>query len=164
MQAMRIPEEIIELLEAHLEPKETAKAIRALSEMLSNMESTIQAQQLRFVEELKVWLSTELATKSELANLETRLREELANLEGRLKEELAELKERIARIDGKMEGMATKEDLAKIEGKMEGMATKEDLAKLDKKTTVYFLVLLFVIIFMNQDALAFIARLIGLAK
>lgn len=46
----------------------------------------------------------------------------------------------------------------------EELATKEDLAKLDKKFTVYFLVTIFTIVFLNQDALEFLARLLGLIR
>lgn len=42
------------------------------------------------------------------------------------------------------------------------LTTKEDLAKLDKKFTVYFLVTIFAVIFVNQNALEFLARLLRL--
>ncbi len=62
--------------------------------------------------------------------------------------------------------LATKEDLAKLQG-----SVKEDLAKIDarfermdKKFTNLFLILMFTVIFLNQSALEFLARLIGLVK
>ncbi|BCX82592.1 hypothetical protein MIT9_P2178 [Methylomarinovum caldicuralii] len=229
MRNMKIPEEIIHLLEAHLEPKEAVRAINALNDLLFNLESRFQAQQLRFMEELKVWLSTELATKSEVASIEVRIREDisalkermsaieekmaatatredLARIEGRMESLAAKdaltkvessLREDLARIEGRMESLATKdaltkaesslredlakvesslrkdlakvesslrEDLARIEGRMESLATKEELAKLNTRMIVGFLILLFTIIFLNQNALEFIARLVGLVK
>ncbi|MFN3594880.1 MAG: hypothetical protein ACK4TK_09380 [Thiobacillaceae bacterium] len=64
--------------------------------------------------------------------------------------------------------LATKEDSAKPEGSL-----REDLAKLerrmdarferlDKKFTIYFLVTIFTVIFLNQNALEFLAKLLRL--
>ncbi len=55
--------------------------------------------------------------------------------------------------------LATKADIARLEG-----ATKADIAKLDKKFTVYFMATIFTVIFLNQNALEFLAKLIGLIK
>jgi hypothetical protein len=55
--------------------------------------------------------------------------------------------------------LATKADIARLEG-----ATKADIVKLDKKFTVYFMVTIFTVIFLNQNALEFLAKLIGLLK
>lgn len=44
------------------------------------------------------------------------------------------------------------------------LATKADIAKLDKKFTVYFMTTIFTVIFLNQNALEFLAKLIGLIK
>nr|BAL53548.1 hypothetical protein HGMM_F07C12C33 [uncultured Gammaproteobacteria bacterium]BAL54428.1 hypothetical protein HGMM_F15F08C04 [uncultured Gammaproteobacteria bacterium]BAL55757.1 hypothetical protein HGMM_F31D07C31 [uncultured Gammaproteobacteria bacterium] len=35
------------------------------------------------------------------------------------------------------------------------------LARMDRKFTLYFALILFAIVFLNQDALAFLARLLG---
>lgn len=205
MNAMHIPDAIIELLEAHLEPKETAKAIQAIGELLAGIGDRQREGELRFVEDLKAWLSTELATKSELAGLEVRLKEEIAGvrermaaLEGRLeatatKEDLARvegsLREEIAKVAGSLReeiaqgDAALREEIlrvesslgervARVEGRLEGIerflkesvATKAELAKLENRTTVYFLILLFAVVLLNQNALEFIARLIGLVK
>lgn len=156
---MQIPTTLVELLEAHLEPKEAAKALQAIGELLSGIESKQREHELQFVDELKTWLSTELATKSELVGLGGRLRDELARLEGRLKEELVGLKERMAAVEGHLEATAAKDDLARLDKKL-----TVDLARLDKKLTVYFLTLLFAVIFLNQAALEFVARLFGLVR
>ncbi|MBN2700937.1 MAG: hypothetical protein JXR29_05755 [Methylothermaceae bacterium] len=170
MEIMKIPDEMIELLEAHLDPKETAKAIHAIGELLSDIDGRSRERELRFVEELKGWLSTELATKSELVALEGRLREEMAALESRLRGEIIglkdDLREEMTGLEGRLkeELHGFKERMAKVEGRLEATATKEDLAKFDKKFTVYFIVLLFTVIFLNQNALEFIAHLMGWVK
>lgn len=44
------------------------------------------------------------------------------------------------------------------------LVTKEDLAKIDKKFTLLLSVNIFIIIFLNQNSLEFIARIFGLIK
>jgi len=52
-----------------------------------------------------------------------------------------------------------KTDIARLEGEI-----KIAHAQLDRKFMIMFLVLLFTVIFVNQNALEFIAKIIGLAK
>ena len=66
--------------------------------------------------------------------------------------------------------LATKADLARVEGglktdiaRLEG-EIKIAHAQLDRKFMIMFLVLLFTVIFVNQNALEFIVKIIGLAK
>jgi len=60
--------------------------------------------------------------------------------------------------------LATKADISEVKAGIEELraATKADLIALEKKFTVYFLVLMFTVIFLNQNALEFIAHLLGL--
>ncbi len=66
--------------------------------------------------------------------------------------------------------LASKGDLAVLESKLlleiELVNSKIEKveSKLDKKMTIYFLVLLSVMILLNKDSLTFIAQLIGLVK
>lgn len=55
--------------------------------------------------------------------------------------------------------LTTKADLAKMEGSL-----RSEIAKLDKKFTVYFISTIFAVVFVNQNALEFLARLFGLIK
>jgi hypothetical protein len=66
--------------------------------------------------------------------------------------------------------LATKADLIELKGlikadveRLEGMI-KNMKVELDRKFTIMFLILLFAIIFLNQNALKFIAELLGLVK
>ena len=60
--------------------------------------------------------------------------------------------------------LATKVDIARLEGEIKTIqeTIKTAEIKLDRKFTIMFLILLFTIIFFNQNALEFIAKLFGL--
>ena len=62
--------------------------------------------------------------------------------------------------------LATKADIARLEGttKADIATIYTEIARLDKKFTVYFMVTIFTVIFLNQNALEFLARLLGLIK
>ena len=92
----------------------------------------------------------------------------LSHMEERSKEMAAQRKlEAKAELRTELrDELATKEDLAKLQG-----AVKEDLAKIDarfermdKKFTNLFTIIMFTIIFLNQNALEFLVRVIGLIK
>ena len=55
--------------------------------------------------------------------------------------------------------LATKADIVKLEGMIKNVELK-----LDRKFTIMFLILLFTTIFVNQNALKFLAELLGLIK
>lgn len=55
--------------------------------------------------------------------------------------------------------LATKEDLAKLKGRIEAC-----FERIDKKFTLLFAVTIFTVIFLNQNALEFLARILGLLK
>lgn len=74
-------------------------------------------------------------------------------LRDELTKELAN-KADIARLEGKIET-----DIARLEGKIE-----KEILRLDRKFTIMFLILLFTIIFLNQNALEFMAKILGLIK
>jgi len=52
-------------------------------------------------------------------------------------------------------------EIKRLEDKM---ATKEDLVRIDRKFTIMFIILFFTLIFLNQNALEFLFRLLGLIK
>lgn len=55
--------------------------------------------------------------------------------------------------------LANKADITRLEGKIE-----KEILRLDRKFTIMFVVLFFTIIFLNQNALEFLARVLGLIK
>jgi hypothetical protein len=62
--------------------------------------------------------------------------------------------------------LVTKTDLAIIEAKLEKIEAKleKEMLKLDKKFTIMFLILAFLIIFINKDAIELIIKLLPFAK
>ncbi|MDZ7362445.1 MAG: hypothetical protein ONB46_17235 [candidate division KSB1 bacterium] len=62
--------------------------------------------------------------------------------------------------------LATKADVVKLEGEIQTVRQEIQTAKveLDRKFTIMFLILLLTTIFLNQNALEFIAKLSGIIK
>ena len=84
--------------------------------------------------------------EASLTHIEERSREMAVQRKIEAKEEL--------RVELRNE-LATKEDL---------LAVRQDLVRLDKKFSMYFLTTIFTVIFLNQNALEFLARILGLIK
>ena len=142
-----LPTETYERLEKRLGKEEAREIINALDASLQAVdkkaEETIAGikdkadfliTQKKF--ELKDELTKELATKADVVKLEGVMKADIARLEG-----------------------VTKADIARLEGEI-----KTAKIELDRKFTIMFLILLFAIIFINQNALKFIAELVGLIK
>lgn len=78
---MKIPEEIIALLEAHLEPKEAVRAINALNDLVHELIRRAHSRQIADLEEnLKLWMGAKLATKSDLETLRLEIKDDLREL------------------------------------------------------------------------------------
>lgn len=60
----------------------------------------------------------------------------------------------IKRLEGKIDT-----DIARLEGKIE-----KEILRLDRKFTIMFVILFFTIIFLNQNALEFLARILRLIR
>ncbi len=71
-------------------------------------------------------------------------------------ERLAKLEERVEALDKRLERVENRLD--KIEQEVKSLG--EELHRLDKKFTVLFLIVIFLIVFLNQDALVFILKLL----
>lgn len=73
-------------------------------------------------------------------------------------ERLNTLEERLNTLRAELVGK-TNVDKAEVKAELE-----KQILRLDRKFTIMFLVLLFTIIFLNQNALEFLAKLLGLIK
>jgi len=71
------------------------------------------------------------------------LRQELNNLRKEMYEELKQIREEIHNVN---------------------VSLREELHRLDKKFTILILIVIFLIVFLNQSALEFFFRVIGLLK
>lgn len=62
--------------------------------------------------------------------------------------------------------LATKADIVRLEGKIEAdiLKLENKMVIMDRKFTIMFIVLFFTIIFLNQNALEFMAKVLGLIK
>jgi hypothetical protein len=91
-------------------------------------------------------MATAKVIETAISHLDERSREMAAQRKLEIKDELkVELRDELA----------TKADIAKMEFA---------LAKMDKKFTVLWLITIFTVIFLNQNALEFLVRLMGLIK
>ena len=144
---MNLPLEVYDLLERRLGRDDAMTVAKSIEVSLTHIEERsheIAAQRkIEVKEEIKRELREELATKEDLALL----REDMAKMEGSLREEMA-------RLEGSL-----REEMARLEGSL-----RQDLVKLDKKFSLYFLATIFTVIFLNQNALEFLARILGLIK
>lgn len=151
---MHIPLEVIDLLEERLgreEGRKVAGAIEAALETVEARSFELAAQRkIEVREELRQEMRELLATKEDLADLRAELKEDIAQVRQELGGVRSELKEDIATLRTGIVGLGAR------------MGSK--FAQLDKKFTVLWLVTLFVIVFLNQNALEFLARLLGLMK
>ncbi|EEP59925.1 hypothetical protein [Sulfurihydrogenibium yellowstonense] len=135
--------ELLEKLEEKV-GKEEAKKIAQTIELIYNeldKKSESLAQQKKL--ELKDELTKELATKADIDIVYQKL--ELLKTE----------------LESKIE-ISHKELEAKID--KEVLKLQNDIQKLDKKFTIMFIVLAFLIIFINKDAVELIIKLLPFAK
>jgi hypothetical protein len=135
--------ELLEKLEQKV-GKEEAKKIAQTIELIYNeldkkSESLVQQKKL----ELKDELTKELATKADIDMVYQKL--ELLKTE----------------LEAKIE-ISHKELEAKID--KEVLKLQNDIQKLDKKFTTMFIILAFLIIFINKDAIELIIKLLPFAK
>jgi len=128
--------------------------------------------------------------KKDKAELLGKMKKDKAELLGEMKKDKAELVGMITNVHteltGKFEALyeKTEKDKAELSGKIEALfaKTEKDKAelnekienvksemlvrfeKMDKKFSLFFALLLFAIIFLNQNALEFIAKVIGIMR
>jgi chromosome segregation ATPase len=101
--------------------------------------------------ELKDELTKELATKADVAELKGVFKADIVRLEGEIqtvRQEIQTVRQEIQTVRQEIQTVRQEIKTAKVE--------------LDRKYTIMFLVLLFAIVFLNQNALEFIAKLLGL--
>jgi len=128
--------ELLQLLEDKLGKEEGRKVAEAIEIGLEVIEKKAEAVALQKKLELKDELTKELATKADLLVL----REELFG-----------------------ETKSIRQEMKTINTELEGKIEKEIL-RLDRKFTIMFIILFFTVIFLNQNALEFLFRVLGLIR
>jgi hypothetical protein len=141
--AQAITMDIYQLLEGKLGREEAARVASAIEVGLEVIEKKAEAVALQKKLELKDELTKELATKADLLLL----KEEVFGEMRVLRQEMETLRQEM------------KADILRLEGKV-----TVEILRLDRKFTIMFVVLFFTIIFLNQNALEFLARILGLIK
>ena len=111
----------------------------AFTELSSRHNGTLLLKKSKIREELRIEMKDELATKADMAKLQA----DMASLRGEIQADLAKLQ---GYVDARFEQVNTR------------------FERLDKKFTLMFGVLVFLIIFLNQNALEFILKIVGILK
>lgn len=131
--------ELLQLLEDKLGKEEARKVAQAIELGLEVMEKRAE----------------ELATQKKL-ELKDELTKELAS-----KADIQVLKAEIQAVRTEMQAMEQR-----LEAKIEKVRSelREELLRLDRKFTILFIILFFTLILVNQNALEFLLKVLGLIK
>ena len=135
--------ETLQFFEDRLGKEEGRKVAEVLERAYEEMEKKAESLAIQKKLELKDELTKELATKEDIARLEGMIKSETAKSEGMIKSETSRL-----------EGLIKSETL-KLENK---------LTQLEKKFTLMIFALFFVVIFLNQNTIEFILKIIHLVR
>jgi predicted nuclease with TOPRIM domain len=128
--------ELLHLLEDKLGKEEGRKVAEAIEIGLGLIEKKAEAVALQKKLELRDELTKELASKADLLAVE-------------------------ARLEGKIE--VVRQEMQTIRQEMQTIRQEMQTIKteLDRKFTIMFIILFFTVIFLNQNALEFIFRVLG---
>jgi ABC-type phosphate transport system auxiliary subunit len=134
--ARAIDLELLQLLEDKLGKEEARKVAQAIEIGLEVMEKRAEELAIQKKLELRDELTKELASKADLQAL----RAEMQAMEERLEAKIDKVRTELS---------------AKIEN---------EILRLDRKFTIMFIILLFAVILVNQNALEFLLKVLGLIK
>jgi len=168
--------ETLQFFEDRLGKEEGRKVAEVLERAYEEMEKKAESLAIQKKLELKDELTKELATKEDIARLEGMMKSEISRLEGMIKSETAKsegmIKSETSRLEGMMkseisrlEGMM-KSEISRLEGliKSETLKLENKLTQLEKKFTLMIFALFFVVIFLNQNTIEFILKIIHLVR
>jgi hypothetical protein len=168
--------ETLQFFEDRLGKEEGRKVAEVLERAYEEMEKKAESLAIQKKLELKDELTKELATKEDIARLEGMMKSEISRLEGMIKSETSRLegmiKSETSRLEGmiksetsRLEGMM-KSEISRLEGliKSETLKLENKLTQLEKKFTLMIFALFFVVIFLNQNTIEFILKIINLVR
>ncbi|MGC8917252.1 MAG: hypothetical protein ACP5NF_09780 [Thermoanaerobaculum sp.] len=165
--------EAYEILGKHFGREDARIVVQSLDEHIAaSMASTWNANREQIFEALRRDFVTRELFEERLGRLRAELLAELRALYEKTEKDKAELLGRLqalyektgkdkAELLGRMEALyeKTEKDRAELLGKMETLRLS-----LDRKFTLYFWALAFLIVFINRDALEFLLRLLGVLR
>jgi restriction endonuclease Mrr len=137
--ARAIDLELLQLLEDKLGKETARKVAQAIELGLEVMEKRAEELAIQKKLELRDELTKELASKADIQVLKAEIQP--------VRAEMQAMEERLE---------------AKIEKVR--LELKEEILKLDRKFTIMFIILLFAVILVNQNALEFLLKVLGLIK
>jgi phenylalanyl-tRNA synthetase alpha subunit len=148
--ARAIDLELLQLLEDKLGKETARKVAQAIELGLEVMEK--RAEELAILKklELKDELTKELASKADIQVLKTEIQAVRAETQADLQALRAEMQAMEQRLEAKIEKVR--------------LELKEEIFKLDRKFTILFIILFFTLILVNQNALEFLLRVLGLIR
>ncbi len=137
--ARAIDLEFLQLLEDKLGKETARKVAQAIELGLEVMEKRAEELAIQKKLELRDKLTKELASKADLLALKAEMQAMEAKLEAKIEKVRLELKEEILKLGHK-------------------------LNIIDRKFTIMFIILFFTLILVNQNALEFLLKVLGLIK
>ncbi len=147
MSTVNLAMEIFEAIKGQVGDDQALKVAKSIDAAVVRIEEKARehsfARKAEIKDELKQELRDELTTKADLANTRSELKQDIADLRAELKQDIANLRAEL------------KQDIANV---------RSELKDLKLRTTVQFLITIFVIVMMNQNALALLGKLLGLVK
>jgi len=141
--ARAIDLELLQLLEDKLGKEEARKVAQAIELGLEILEKRAEELAIQKKLELRDELTKELASKADIQVLKAEIQA--------VRTEMQAMEER---LEAKIDKVRT-ELSAKIEN---------EILRLDRKFTIWFIVLFFTLILVNQNALEFLLKVLGLIK
>ncbi len=141
--ARAIDLELLQLLEDRLGKEEARKVAQAIEIGLEVLEKRAEELAIQKKLELRDELTKELASKADIQVLKTEIQA--------VRAEMQAMEER---LEAKIDKVRT-ELSAKIEN---------EILRLDRKFTILFIILFFTLILVNQNALEFLLKVLGLIK
>jgi hypothetical protein len=138
--ARAIDLELLQLLEDKLGKEEARKVAQAIELGLEILEKRAEELAIQKKLELKDELTKELASKADIQVLKTEIQAVRAEMQA---------------MEQRLEAKVRAEFSAKIEN---------EILRLDRKFTILFIILFFTLILVNQNALEFLLKVLGLIK
>jgi len=141
--ARAIDFELLQLLEDKLGKETARKVAQAIELGLEVLEKRAEELAIQKKLELRDELTKELASKADLLALKA----EMQAMEQRLEAKIELVRKE---LDGKIDRVRSE--------------LKEEILRLDRKFTIMFIILLFAVILVNQNALEFLLKVLGLIR
>jgi multidrug resistance efflux pump len=152
--ARAIDLELLQLLEDKLGKETARKVAQAIELGLEVMGKRAEELAVQKKLELRDELTKELASKADIQVLKTEIQAVRAETQADLQALRAEMQAMEERLEAKIDKVRT-ELSAKIEN---------EILRLDRKFTILFIILLFAVILVNQNALEFLLKVLGLIR